>query len=153
MPLRVVRIGRTVHPIWDGRGAAIAGGRWNAPGVEVIYAAASRALAMLEVLVQGGDFAAPRAVVVAEIPDTVPVEHIDQPPPGWREVGSASAVAAGMAWHAAGRTAVLSVPSAVVPAERNYLINPRHSDAARIIVHAPEPIEWDPRLFGIVGPG
>ena len=123
MPVRVVRIARAAHPVWSGMGAAMVGGRWNAVGVPVIYAASSKALSMLEVLVQG-----------------------------WREIESPAAMAAGTEWAVAGRTAVLRVPSVIVPEDANYLVNPAHPDAARIVASAPMRVEWDPRLFGIPGP-
>ena len=152
MPLRVVRIARSAHPIWSGAGAAMGGGRWNAVGVPVIYAASSKALSMLEVLVQGGDMSVPRAAVAATIPDDVAIEDLAPLPPGWREIDSPAAMAAGTEWVVSGRTAVLRVPSVIVPEEANYLINPMHPAAARIVVSDPVPVEWDPRLFGIVGP-
>lgn len=152
MPLRVVRIARSAHAIWSGTGAAMGGGRWNAVGVPVIYAADSKALSMLEVLVQGGDMSDPRAAVVATIPDEVAIETLAPLPPGWREIDSPAAMAAGTAWVISGRTAVLRVPSVIVPEELNFLINPMHPDAARIAVSTPVTVEWDPRLFGIAGP-
>ncbi|WP_424814083.1 RES family NAD+ phosphorylase [Roseococcus sp. YIM B11640] len=153
MSLRIVRIGRAAHPVWSGMGAALGGGRWNAVGVPVIYAASSQALSMLEVLVQGGDFSLPRAAVAALLPDDLHVETLDPLPAGWREVDSPTARAAGMEWLLSGRGAVLRVPSVIVPEESNYLVNPAHPDAARIAVGAPVPVEWDPRLFGIAAPG
>lgn len=152
MPLRVVRIARAAHPVWSGLGAAMAGGRWNAVGVPVIYAASSKALSMLEVLVQGGDMAVPRAAVAATIPDEVAIEDLASLPVGWREIGSPAAMAAGTEWVVSGRTAVLRVPSAIVPDEMNYLVNPAHPAAALVIVDRAVPVEWDPRLFGIAGP-
>lgn len=152
MPLRVVRIARAAHPIWSATGAALGGGRWNAVGVPVIYAAGSKALSMLEVLVQGGDMTLPRAAVTASIPDDVIIEELAPLPEGWRELDSPAAMAAGTAWVASGRSAVLRVPSVIVPDEPNYVINPAHPAAARIEVEAPVPVAWDPRLFGIVGP-
>jgi len=152
VPLRVVRIARAAHPVWSGTGAAMAGGRWNAVGVPVIYAASSRALAMLEVLVQGGDMAAPRDAVLAVIPDDVAIEELAPLAAGWREIDSPSAMAAGTAWVVSGRTAVLRVPSVIVPEEANYLVNPAHPDAAPIAVSLPQRVEWDARLFGIVAP-
>lgn len=152
MPVRVVRIGRITHDIWSGAGAARVGGRWNAPGVEVIYAASTKSLSMLETLVQGGDFSVPRAAIEAQIPADVAIETLTPLPAGWRELDSSGARDAGTAWVASGRTAVLRVPSAVVPDEMNFLINPRHPDAVRITVGAPAPVEWDPRLFGIAAP-
>jgi RES domain-containing protein len=146
------RLGTAAHPVWDGTGAGAHGGRWNPAGAPVIYAAGSLALAMLERLVQrralGGSL-----LVEAEVPDDLAVEDLlAAPPPGWRELGSPEAAAAGAAWLARGRTALLRVPSAVVPREANYAINPAHPDAARIRAGAPEPLEWDPRLFGILAP-
>ena len=152
MPVRVVRIARAAHPVWSGLGAAMVGGRWNAVGVPVIYAASSKALSMREVLVQGGDMAAPRDAVTAIIPDDVAIEALDPLPHGWREIDSPAAMAAGTEWAVAGRTAVLRVPSVIVPEDANYLVNPAHPDAARIVASAPMRVEWDPRLFGIPGP-
>jgi RES domain-containing protein len=47
---------------------------------------------------------------------------------------------------------LLRVPSALVPREANYVVNPAHPDAQRIKVGAPEPLEWDARLFGVPPP-
>ncbi len=74
------------------------------------------------------------------------------PPPNWRALDSPEAALAGGAWAASKRTALLRVPSALVPREANYVINPLHPDAARITVGAPEPLEWDARLFGVSHP-
>ncbi|MFK7988181.1 MAG: RES family NAD+ phosphorylase [Sandaracinaceae bacterium] len=52
-----------------------------------------------------------------------------------------------MAWAAGLSSAVLSVPSAVVPEERNYLVNPVHPDFGRIVTAPPVPVTYDPRLF------
>lgn len=152
MALPIVRIARAAHPVWSGIGAAMAGGRWNAVGVPVIYAASSKALSMLEVLVQGGDMAAPRDAVTATIPDGVAIEDLAPLPEGWREIDSPAAMAAGTQWVVSGRTAVLRVPSVIVPEEANYLVNPAHPAAARIVVGKQARVEWDPRLFGIAAP-
>ena len=50
-------------------------------------------------------------------------------------------------WLKSGRSAVLSMPSAVVPAERNYLLNPGHPDFARIVMGEPEALDTDFRLM------
>jgi RES domain-containing protein len=150
--LRLYRLGTAMHPIWDGTGAATHGGRWNPVGAPVIYAAGSLALAMLERLVQRRNLAG-TLVVEAEVPEGIAVDDLlAAPPPGWRALGSPEAAAAGGAWLAAGRTALLRVPSAVVPREANYLVNPAHPDATRLRVGATEPLEWDARLFGIPAP-
>jgi RES domain-containing protein len=146
------RLGSAAHPVWDGSGAAIYGGRWNPAGVVVIYAAGSLSLAMLERLVQRRNLAS-TIVVVAETPDDIEIDDLTkQPPAEWRTLGSVSAQAAGAAWIAGRRTALLRVPSALVPREPNYLVNPLHPDARFIRPGEPEPLEWDSRLLGIPGP-
>src|SRR5690349_2685241 len=113
-----------MHPVWDGTGAAIHGGRWNPIGAPVIYATSSLALAMLERLVQRRNLGS-TLVVEAEVPEGIAIDDLmAAPPPGWRLLGSPEAAAAGGAWLAASRRALLRVPSAVVPREANYLVNP-----------------------------
>lgn len=125
------------------------GGRWNPAGMPAIYAAGSMSLAMLERLVQRNNLAR-MPIVEAFVPDDLPIaDLLDDPPPNWRAVDSPEAVAAGGAWLAGRTTAVLRVPSAIVPREANYVIDPAHPDAARIVVGAAEVLVWDPRLFGV----
>jgi len=146
------RLGTSAHPVWDGAGAALFGGRWNPPGVAVIYAAGSLALAMLERLVQRRNLGN-TLLVRAEVPDDVAWEDLmSAPPAGWQALGSPETAAAGGAWAAAGRTALLRVPSSLVPSEPNWLVNVKHPDAARIEVGPAEPLMWDPRLFGVPPP-
>jgi RES domain-containing protein len=52
----------------------------------------------------------------------------------------------GSAWVAASRGVALSVPSAIIPVERNVLLNPGHLDLARIVRHPPERFAFDPRM-------
>lgn len=148
----IYRLGTDRYPIWDGAGAAVRGGRWNPPGAPVIYAAATQSLAMLERLVQGADLGG-TVLVEAEVPEDLAFDDLlRSPPPGWADVGSPSARAAGAAWLAAARTALLRVPSVVVPREANWVINPAHPDTARIRVGPAEELAWDQRLFGIPAP-
>ena len=149
----IYRLGTARFPVWDSTGAAARGGRWNPPGVPVIYAAATQSLAMLERLVQGAEFGN-TLLVEAEFPDNLPFEDLlHAPPHGWADVGSPSASAAGAAWIKAGNAALLRVPSVVVPREANWVVNPTHPDASRIRVGVPETLAWDARLFSIRVPG
>ncbi|MBZ5728366.1 MAG: DUF2384 domain-containing protein [Acidobacteriia bacterium] len=52
----------------------------------------------------------------------------------------------GRKWAAAARSAVLSVPSAIVPTERIYVLNPKHPDFERVEFLAAVPFRFDPRL-------
>lgn len=109
------------------------------------------ALAMLERLVQRRGFGS-AMVVTADVPDGVAcTDLLEKPPLGWMALGSPEAVATGATWLRAGLTALLRVPSVIAPTEANYVVNPLHADAARIVVGDPVDIILDPRLFG--GPG
>lgn len=150
--MQLYRLGTSLHPIWDGTGAALYGGRWNPPGVPVIYAAGSLSLAMLERLVQRRNLDGTILVEAAADDDILIEDLMSNPPADWRALGSSEAQAAGARWAAGGRSALLRVPSALVPREPNYVVNPAHPDAARIRASMPEMLEWDPRLFGIPAP-
>jgi RES domain-containing protein len=87
--------------------------------------------------------------IAAEVPDTLRVLTITDAdlPPDWRAPAAPdSTKAIGTRWAASKTTVVLSVPSAVVPSERNYILNPHHPDFGTIHFNAPEPIVFDPRL-------
>lgn len=70
-----------------------------------------------------------------------------QLPDSWRDPPAPLALAAvGYEWLKTGRTAMLSVPSAVIPVERNFLLNPAHPDLAQIQIHQLEVFGFDIRL-------
>jgi RES domain-containing protein len=80
-------------------------------------------------------------VVGATIPDSVVVEEAPA-------VASVDCRAFGDRWITSLRSAVLRVRSAVVPHESNYLLNPLHADAKKIVVELPVAFTFDARLFG-----
>jgi RES domain-containing protein len=134
----------------SGLGAAISGARWNSIGTRMGYTSTSRALAMLEILahVRLTHMPTDRVFVPIDIPDDAVVDLVDYPE-GWDRVPySATVQAAGDAWIASGSSLALRVPSAIVPAEFNVLVNPAHARAAEILVHAAEAAVLDPRLLG-----
>lgn len=148
---------RLVKPKWagsafDGEGARIAGGRWNAPGTAMVYTSGSLALAEIEVLVNLptprliGSYVAFRVRFGEDAVETVPPTSL---PPDWRrDPAPNSAKAFGNRWVREGRSVVLRVPSAVVPAEPNYLVNPAHPDVGRLEIEGPFDPLLDPRLGG-----
>jgi RES domain-containing protein len=138
---------------FDGEGARRFGGRWNPPGVRVVYASESISLAALEALVHVDPAEAPDDLVVipVDVPGRVVVAEIALRvlPGDWRSSpGPARLQALGADWVRAGKTAILSVPSVVVPEERNYLFNPAHPDFAHVKRGRPKAFSLDPRLFG-----
>ena len=135
----------------DGEGARLYGGRWNSPGVPVVYASETRALATLEVLV-GIRTTAPLAAY-ALIPvefDEALVHSIQehQLSHNWRESPpTPSTQRIGDEWAATATSVVLSVPSVIIPPELNYLLNHRHPDFSAILVGEHEQLSLDPRLI------
>ncbi len=132
-------------------GASLVGGRWNLPGLAVIYASRSYAGAMLECLAHAGIGRVPRTHVAVEIAiaQEVAVEQHDENdlPAGWDHADLCVARASGDAWIRELRTAVLVVPSVVARREGKVLINPQHPETSHIVASAPEPVVWDARLF------
>lgn len=143
---------RYARTAFDGEGARVNGGRWNSIGTRVAYASESIALATLEVLVglQNTRVLPAYALVGIEFPEelvaTLPADRL---PPDWQHHPPLPASQRiGDRWIADGRSALLRVPSAVVAAEHNYLLNPRHADFGRVRIRRPRAIELDPRLLG-----
>jgi RES domain-containing protein len=136
--------------IWSGIGARDFGGRWNSKGVAVVYTAGNRSLAAVEQLVH---LVKPRVLagyVMASITfDDAKVQRIDPPdlPANWNDpVAPPELKRLGDDWVAAGRFAVLAVPSAVIPGEVNYLFNPAHREFHGFAKSEPEPFVYDSRL-------
>ena len=85
----------------------------------------------------------------ATIPDAVAITTLDvsELPRDWQAYPAPDPVTAlGAAWIERGETAVLAVPSVVVPTESNYLLNPRHRDFSRIQIGSAHAFALDPRL-------
>jgi RES domain-containing protein len=148
------RICKTRHlaTALSGEGARLSGGRWNSPGLPVVYTSSSLSLATLEVLVHLEDpelLANLFSWIPLEIPDDL-VEWIDPAslPPEWLndEPGPASRTA-GDGWLKSRRSAALAVPSVVTPGEWNILLNPAHPDFPKLLPGPAKPFRPDPRLI------
>jgi RES domain-containing protein len=132
-------------------GARRYGGRWNQRGTPVVYTSATLSLAVMELLVHldDDDLAKAYVGVAADIPDSLVITRVRAAdlPRDWRRIPPPEALPElGSRWAGARVTAVLAVPSAVIPHELNYLLNPRHPHFKRIRVGRPEPFSFDPRL-------
>jgi RES domain-containing protein len=148
--MRVFRL--SSFPDWDGKGGLLVGGRWHHRGTAVIYASSTLSLALVELFVNLDPSAVPTGLLAraADIPDDLAVARIDPAtlPRGWRRFPAPASLAdRGSAWARGRTTAVLAVPSAVVPQEWNYLVSPLHPDFGRITLLAPAPFTIDPRLW------
>lgn len=152
MTIQAWRIIKAKHATtaFTGGSAKTYGGRWNSPGTAVVYTAGSTSLAILEMLVhlQAQDLM--RRYVIFEVSfDETLVTTVDPArlPKSWRRSPSPATVQqVGDAWVAGGTSAVLRLPSVIVPSEWNYLLNPAHPDFAKITIGPKQPIKFDPRL-------
>lgn len=151
---RVYRILRAAHarnPL-DGEGAYRFGGRWSSRGIRLAYTSRYLSLAMIEyfVHIDPDDLPKDLVVVAADVPDHVsrvsmPVRKL---PGNWRHTPAPASLAAiGDAFAAAGKAAILIVPSVLAAPESNWLINPRHPESGHIRVQPPEPFRYDARMF------
>lgn len=141
---------RFAKSAFSGEGARLYGGRWNRKGVPIVYAAGSLSLAMLEMLAQDEPLRARYVAIEVRVPKAVAIERIriEDLPSDWREIAARSKLQAiGSEWAAKRRSAVFAVPSAVLPAETNYLLNPFHADFRRIKIGKPQRLETDLRLI------
>ena len=135
---------------FTGEGAGAHGGRWNHPGIPMVYAAHTRALAAMETLAHfaGAERRIEFVVFGIEIPDRlVSVVSPGDLPMGWRSREPSSITQdLGSAWQREGKSVALAVPSVLIPEELCVLLNPEHADTARVVVSFPDPFEFDERL-------
>ena len=147
---------------FSGLGAARHGGRWNGPGVALVYTSASPSLAALERLVHtfsvrglnglwvySFEFDEAESLYLPQ--NALPEDWNRKPvPPDWHSAPLKATQLIGNDWVSRGASLLLRVPSAVLPEEANYLLNPRHPtfDPARLT--APLQFRFDERLAGLV---
>ncbi len=135
---------------FDGEGAWRFGGRWNSRGIRMVYTSGTLSLAALETLVHLNPPVAFKYVAIPVDFDEALLETFatsdlpadwneEPPPPSTAEIGDR--------WVKESRSAVLELPSVIIPAEPNYLLNSTHSDFKRIRIGKPTPFSFDPRLI------
>jgi len=136
----------------SGQGAKIYGGRWNREGLQALYSSSHLSLAVLELLANqirklvDGSY----GYIAISIPDSVHVQHltINDLSPSWREENyNQSTVNFGSDWLMSSSSLILSVPSAVLKQEQNYIINPKHVDFKELKIVEQAKLELDGRIF------
>lgn len=135
----------------QGAGARISGGRWNSPGIAVIYAGMTPEIAALEKLVHAGDILpADLLLVRIALPENASLYLRHEPddlPHGWDALpGSSTAVGVGNEFVSSGIYLGMIVPSAVMPEAENIVLNPNHPAFANIEMTIIRPFEFDIRL-------
>ncbi len=138
------------HQLLSGIGAEKVGGRWNMPGTKAVYTSQNISLAYLEVVMHldvTEDLPNDRILAHIEIPDEVEIVTVKRLPKGWNVFPYHSDTQEIFTKFCdEQKAAVLKVPSAIVGAEHNYILNPMHPDFAKIKVVKTEKFRFDQRL-------
>ena len=135
-----------------GKGAEIAGGRWNSIGIPVLYTAESRALCALEIAVHTPLNVVPEdyLMITIHIPDKAEKKEIfiKNLPSDWKSFPETRYTQTlGDSFFKEGKYLALKVPSAIIQGDHNILINPFHKDFHQVKVVSIDPFEFDQRLF------
>jgi len=137
----------------SGTGAKTYGGRWNSKGHPVIYTAGSRSLAALETLVHvpQNNIPSDLCIVTLSLPTNITSDNVSVTtlPEKRRGIPILPALQQiGDKWLETGKTAILKVPSVVIPEEFNFLINPLHPEATKIKIKDKNNFVFDERISG-----
>jgi RES domain-containing protein len=138
--------------ILSGKGAALKGARWNSIGVEIIYTASNRSLAMAEVAVHFTLATLPSDYMMATIfiPDDISLKKItpSQLPSNWNTFPHPiTTQTIGDNFIAENKYCVLQIPSSVTKGDYNLLINPNHPSFSEIKIINVAPFPFDKRIF------
>jgi RES domain-containing protein len=135
-----------------GLGGVLVSGRWHVGGQWIVYLADHPASALLEVLtrldVDAADLPSSFQLLAIDAPDEIPFERIDgdRLSLDWR-ANLSETQDHGVRWLSRNATALLRVPSAIVPYAWNWLLNPQHEDARKVSVVEVTRAPFDPRLL------
>jgi RES domain-containing protein len=143
------RITRCNYADLSGTGSRLYGGRWNSDGRLMVYLASSRSLAMLESLAHLSVTNIPfeYCMMIIEAPDNFIEVGLQSLPEGWNEFPEPNSIKHfGNDFLQENKHLLLKVPSAIIPEEHNYLMNPLHPQAAKVKIISSLPFRFDPRL-------
>ena len=147
---RIVKHKNPPRKAFDGEGARLYGGRWNSRGTPMVYTAQSQSLAVLEMLVHldTADLLEKyvffevtieeRLILVLAEADLPRDWRVDPAPRRLRDIGDA--------WARSNASVALRVPSSLLPAEYNYLLNPKHEDFGKLTIGEAAEFRYDARL-------
>jgi len=138
--------------MFDGEGAFRFGGRWNSRGVRILYTAGSLSLAALEMLVhfKNEEILLSYSFAAATLDESLilPIEEFQNLPKNWNDsLPPLEIQRIGDEWSQKKASAVLKVPSSILPVEFNYLINVKHPEFLKIKLGEPQTFTFDARIF------
>jgi RES domain-containing protein len=136
----------------SGVGAALKGARWNSIGIEMIYLASNRSLAMAEVAVHFSLATIPDdyMMMTVFIPDYLSIKKLSfsELPELWNVFPHTPASQnVGDNFIRENKCCILQVPSAVTQGDYNFLVNPFHSEAKEIKIIETVKFPFDKRIF------
>lgn len=136
----------------SGRGAAIEGGRWNDVDVPAVYMGLSSAICCLETFVHTNRYPSfPLKITRFVLPDDSTLYLEPDPatlPVGWNTVpADRASMNYGTRWLQSKAHLGLIVPSAVLPLERNIVLNPAHPAIATVQPDEQFDFMYDERMF------
>lgn len=137
----------------SGDGARIHGGRWNSPGIPALYTSESQSLAILEALTSTPPAILQKnfVLLILNVPADVPVKKmaVKDLPVNWNTYPvPVNVQKEGDKWLQAGKELLLKIPSVIVPAEFNYVVNPLHADSHKLKIVALQKLQLDKRITG-----
>ena len=155
--MRIFRICRekrskSLEEAFNGIGASKIGGRWNPKGFPAVYTSESTSLVLLEILVHADLEDLPNDLVRVSvfIPDYLNILKLTEKdlPLDWRNINPAPSALAeiGKKWISNGEFLLMSVPSAIIPDENHYILNPEHTEFINLSDFRVDKFEIDPRL-------
>jgi RES domain-containing protein len=151
--MELFRLSREIYAdVLSGKGAAKKGARWNSPGVELIYTAGNRSLAMAEVAVHFTLATLPEdyMMLIIYVPDNISLKKLSEKdlPEFWNTFPhSLSTQIIGDQFVNQMGFCILQVPSAVTYGDYNFLINPHHPESKKIKITSSEKFPFDKRIF------
>lgn len=133
----------------SGTGSKIYGGRWNPVGFAALYTSEFISLAILEILVRASKITSPKSymLITIDIPDEQIYQlQLKKLKKEWQsdlkytqEIGEDFLTQT--------QVLCLKAPSAIVPQENNFLLNPEHTDYKKVKIITTELLELDHRFF------
>ena len=149
--MQVWRICKKKHKdtAFSGEGGLYAPARWTPQGFRVVYTAESLALASLEVFVHTESNKIPLIAIRAILPEDIAIETVslDSLPIDWQQEAAYPILQnIGKQWLMSRRTSVLKVPSAIIPIEFNYILNPQYP-GFKLFLNPPMEFKFDERMW------
>lgn len=147
-----MKVYRIVHKKWASTlKPSGAPARWNSKGVNVIYTSGSQALSCLENVVHRSGEGLNKffKLLIIEIPDKIQFERVflSKLITNWSDYTNFPYTQIiGDKWINGNSTVVLRVPSAIIPEEYNYILNPAHSDFEKISILSIDDFVFDSRI-------